>query len=76
MPWPGASRWTARGNWSLLVFAVVAALALWLAPRFVRWFFARFPTHVSEPGVKLVFFVLFGLGALAMQARSEAVLPA
>jgi Kef-type K+ transport system membrane component KefB len=61
---------------SLLVFAVVAALALWLAPRFVRWFFARFSTHVSEPGVKMVFFVLFALGALAMQARSEAVLPA
>jgi Kef-type K+ transport system membrane component KefB len=61
---------------SLLVFAVVGALALWLAPRFVRWFFARYATHVSEPGVKLVFLVLFGLGALAMRAKSEAVLPA
>jgi Kef-type K+ transport system membrane component KefB len=61
---------------SLLVFAAVAALALWLAPCFVRWFFARYATHVSEPGVKMVFFVLFALGALAMQARSEAVLPA
>jgi Kef-type K+ transport system membrane component KefB len=61
---------------SLLVFAAVAALALWLAPRFVRWFFARYSGHVSEPGVKMVFFVLFALGALALQARSEAVLPA
>jgi Kef-type K+ transport system membrane component KefB len=61
---------------SLLVFAVVAAVALWLAPRFVRWFFARYGTHVSEPGVKMVYFVLFALGALALQARSEAVLPA
>jgi Kef-type K+ transport system membrane component KefB len=66
----------ANYDWSLVVFAAVAALALWLAPRFVRWFFARYGTHVSEPGVKMVFFVLFALGALAMQARSEAVLPA
>ena len=66
----------ANYDWSLLVFAVVAALALWLAPRFVRWFFSRYATHVSEPGVKMVFFVLFALGALAMQAKSEAVLPA
>jgi Kef-type K+ transport system membrane component KefB len=66
----------AQYDWSLVLFGVVAALALWLAPRFVRWFFSRYATHVSEPGVKMVFFVLFGLGALAMQARSEAVLPA
>jgi Kef-type K+ transport system membrane component KefB len=61
---------------SLLVFAVVAAIVLWLAPRFVDWFFTRFSTHVSEPGVKMVFFVLFGLGALATLSNSEAVLPA
>ncbi|HKI17443.1 MAG TPA: cation:proton antiporter, partial [Isosphaeraceae bacterium] len=61
---------------SLLIFAVVAAIVLWLAPRFVRWFFARFSTHVSEPGVKMVFFILFGLGALATLSNSEAVLPA
>lgn len=61
---------------SLLVFAVVAAAVLWLAPRFVRWFFARFSSHVSEPGVKMVFFMLFGLGALATLSNSEAVLPA
>ena len=61
---------------SLLVFAVVAAIVLWLAPRFVQWFFTRFSTHVSEPGVKMVFFVLFGLGTLATLSNSEAVLPA
>lgn len=61
---------------SLLVFAVVAGLVLWLAPRFVRWFFARFSTHMSEPGVKMVFFMLFGLGWLATLSNSEAVLPA
>jgi Kef-type K+ transport system membrane component KefB len=66
----------ANYDWTLLVFAVVAALVLWLAPRFVRWFFARFATHVSEPGVKMVFFVLFALGWLATLSKSEAVLPA
>jgi len=66
----------ANYDWSLVIFVVVAALALWLAPRFVRWFFTRFSTHVSEPGVKMVFFILFGLGALATLSKSEAVLPA
>jgi Kef-type K+ transport system membrane component KefB len=61
---------------SLLIFIVVAVLVLWLAPRFVRWFFTRFSTHVSEPGVKMVFFVLFALGWLATLSKSEAVLPA
>jgi Kef-type K+ transport system membrane component KefB len=66
----------ANYDWNLLIFAVVAILALWLAPRFVRWFFARFSTHVSEPGVKMVFFILFALGWLATLSKSEAVLPA
>jgi Kef-type K+ transport system membrane component KefB len=66
----------ANYDWTLAVFAAVAALALWLAPRFVRWFFRRWGSHVSEPGVKMVFFVLFALGALAMFSKSEAVLPA
>ncbi len=66
----------ANYDWWLLLFVVVAAVVLWLAPRFVQWFFTRFSTHVSEPGVKMVFFVLFGLGALATLSKSEAVLPA
>jgi Kef-type K+ transport system membrane component KefB len=66
----------ANYDWSLLVFAAVAVLVLWLAPRFVRWFFARWSAHVSDPGVKMAFFVPFGLGALAALSRSEAVLPA
>jgi Kef-type K+ transport system membrane component KefB len=66
----------ANYNWTLGLFAVAAAVVLWLAPRFVNWFFSRYATHVSEPGVKFVFFVLFGLGFLAALANSEAVLPA
>jgi Kef-type K+ transport system membrane component KefB len=63
-------------NWALVLFVVVAVLVLWQAPRFVNWFFARWSEHVSEPGVKMVFFVLFALGGLATLSESEAVLPA
>jgi Kef-type K+ transport system membrane component KefB len=66
----------AQYDWRLVIFVLVAAPALWLAPRFVRWFFTRWSTHVGEPGVKMIFFILFGLGALATVSRSEAVLPA
>ena len=66
----------ANYNWTLALFAVVAVIVLWLAPGFVNWFFSRYATHMSEPGVKFVFFVLFGLGSLAALANSEAVLPA
>jgi Kef-type K+ transport system membrane component KefB len=66
----------ANYNWKLGVFAAVAVVVLWVAPRFVAWFLNRFSSHVSEPGVKFIFFVLFALGALAAQANSEAVLPA
>ncbi len=66
----------ANYDWTLVIFAVVTLAVLWLAPRFVRWFFARYAGHVSEPGVKIVFALLFALGALATVARSEAVLPA
>ena len=63
-------------NWTLGLFAAVAVVVLWIAPRFVAWFLNRFSSHVSEPGVKFIFFVLFALGALAALANSEAVLPA
>ncbi len=66
----------ANYNWKLGVFAAVAVVVLWVAPRFVAWFLNRFSSHVSEPGVKFIYFVLFALGALAAQANSEAVLPA
>ena len=63
-------------NWTLGLFAAVAVVVLWFAPRFVAWFLNHFSSHVSEPGVKFIFFVLFALGALAALANSEAVLPA
>ncbi len=52
---------------------VVAALVLpWLTPRFFR----RFGGRASEMETKYLLLALFGLGALAAWADSEAVLPA
>ena len=51
----------------------IAALALpWLTP----WFFRRFGGRPSEMEAKFLLLFLFGLGALAGWADSEAVLPA
>jgi Kef-type K+ transport system membrane component KefB len=52
----------------------VAALAVlpWIAPRFFR----RFGNRPSELEAKFLLLCLFGLGALAAWADSEAVLPA
>jgi Kef-type K+ transport system membrane component KefB len=61
---------------SLLVFVAATALGLWLAPPLVRFLLERHGSHISEPGVKTVFFLLFGLGALASLSQNAAVLPA
>lgn len=60
----------------LLVFIAVTAFALYFMPRWTRWFVVHVPGRVSEPEIKFLFFVLFALGGLASQAKSEAVLPA
>jgi Kef-type K+ transport system membrane component KefB len=60
----------------MLVFIVVTAVSLYFLPRVTRWFVQAVPNRVSEPEIKFLFFVLFALGGLASQAKSEAVLPA
>ncbi len=60
----------------LLVFAGGTAAVLFLLPRLTRFFFRRYGERVSEPEIKYLLLVLFGLGALASMAGSEAVLPA
>jgi Kef-type K+ transport system membrane component KefB len=60
----------------LLVFILVTAAAVWLMPRWTRWFLVHVPGRVSEPEIKFLFLVLFFLGGLAQLAKSEAVLPA
>ena len=63
------------GVW-MLAFVVVTALVLWQLSRVTRWVLAVWGGRVSEPEVKFLFLVLFGLGGLASLAQSEAVLPA
>ncbi len=60
----------------LLVFVAATAIALYVMPRWTRWFVVHVPGRVSEPEIKFLLFVLFALGGLASQAKSEAVLPA
>jgi Kef-type K+ transport system membrane component KefB len=66
----------ANYNLWLLFFAAVTVVALFVLPRLVPWFFERIGPRVSEPEIKLIFFVLLGIGGLASIAKSEAVLPA
>ena len=60
----------------LVIFVLGLAAALWLAPRVTPWFFDKAGSHISEPETKYILIILFGLGALATVAKSEAVLPA
>ena len=66
----------ANYNLWLLLFAAVTVVALFVLPRLVPLFFETIGPRVSEPEIKLIFFVLLGIGGLASIAKSEAVLPA
>jgi Kef-type K+ transport system membrane component KefB len=63
-------------TWRTLVFVTVSAAGIavlpWLTPRFFR----RFGNRPSELEAKFLLLSLFGFGALAAWADSEAVLPA
>ncbi|HMK37029.1 MAG TPA: cation:proton antiporter [Desulfomonilaceae bacterium] len=66
----------ANYNVWLALFAAVTAVAMWLLPKFVPWFFAKVGSKISEPETKFILLILFLLGGLAAMAKSEAVLPA
>jgi Kef-type K+ transport system membrane component KefB len=66
----------ANYNRYMVLFVAVTAAALYLLPRFTPWFFSKVGNRISEPETKFIFLVLFGLGGLALMAKSEAVLPA
>ena len=44
--------------------------------RLVRWFFARYSGHVSEPGIKVIFLAALCLGGIGGESEERAVLPA
>jgi Kef-type K+ transport system membrane component KefB len=60
----------------LIVFGVLTLAAMVVVPWLLRWFLRHLGGRVSEPEIKFLFLVLFGLGGLAAAAGSEAVLPA
>ncbi len=66
----------AEFNLWMLVFVAVTAMVLWRLSPATLWVIEVFGKRVSEPEVKFLFLVLFGLGGLATMAKSEAVLPA
>lgn len=66
----------ANYNLLLVAFGIATALVLILLPRTLRLVLRTLGHPVSEPEVKFVFLLLFGLGGLAAAAKSEAVLPA
>ena len=66
----------ANYNFYLLLFAVVTVAVVAVLPWVVPWLFKRISGKASEPEIKFLFFVLFGLGGLANLGKSEAVLPA
>ncbi len=61
---------------SMLIFLALTAIVLFTLPKFTPWFFEKVGSRISEPETKFIFFLLFGLGGLALMAKSEAVLPA
>jgi len=66
----------ANYDYWLIIFVAVTVIALWRLPSMCRYVFVKWGGRVSEPEIKFIFFVLCILGALAVTARSEAVLPA
>lgn len=59
-----------------VVFAAGSTAAFFVLPWLVPRFFRRFGGRPSELEAKLLLFAMFGLGALALWADSEPVLPA
>jgi Kef-type K+ transport system membrane component KefB len=66
----------ANYNIYLILFAVVTIVAVAVLPWVVPWLFKRIGKRASEPEIKFLFLILFGLGGLASLGKSEAVLPA
>src|SRR5262252_7833964 len=66
----------ANYNIYLLLFFIVTGAAMAALPWIVPWLFGRIARRASEPEIKFLFLVLFGLGGLANLGKSEAVLPA
>jgi len=63
-------------SWKTLVFFTAGSVAFLILPWITPRFFKRYGNRPSELEAKFLLLCLFGLGALASWAGSEAVLPA
>ncbi|HEY9086332.1 MAG TPA: cation:proton antiporter [Candidatus Tyrphobacter sp.] len=65
-------------NFNLWLGALVVSIAVSMIaiPRLVPSIFERARKYVTEPGLRILFTVIFALAALATYAKSEGVLPA
>jgi len=63
-------------TWKTVTFVGVSVLVLTVLPWVTPRFFRRYGGRPSELEAKYLFLALFGMGALAAWAESEAVLPA
>ena len=66
----------ANYNIYLFLFVIVTIAVAASLPWIVPGLFAKMGKRASEPEIKFLFLVLFGLGGLANLGKSEAVLPA
>lgn len=66
----------ANFNYWLYIFIAVTLVVLFIMNKTTGRFVKALGGRVSQPEVKLLYFLLFLLGGLAMKANSEAVLPA
>jgi Kef-type K+ transport system membrane component KefB len=66
----------ANYNLYLLVFVLATIVVVAALPWIIPWVFNRIGGRASEPEIKFLFLILFGLGGLATLGKSEAVLPA
>jgi Kef-type K+ transport system membrane component KefB len=66
----------ANYNLWLVALTLGIVLSVVLIPKFLPGLFERGRHYVSEPGVRVLLTIIFGLAALAVFAKSEGVLPA
>ena len=65
----------ANYGWLLLVFVAVSAVTVLALPRLLRLAIKHFGHRVSEPEIKLLLVVLFGLGGLATRPAARRCCP-
>jgi len=63
-------------NWKTLIFVIVTTGALLLLPKLIERMTKVYGHRTAAIRTKLILFILFGMGALAVWSGSEAVLPA